>query len=350
MKMDLDDLDLVAKLDPSCMLEAVDHFPDALHGRKYQSERELKGGKLRFRSVVLMGMGGSASAGDVVFDWLRRELTVPVFVHREPSLPGFVNSRTLFVAISYSGETSETLQAFREANARRSRLIGIGTGGKLAGLCAKFRAPFIQVEASVAPRAALTQLVVATGTALEDLQVVPSTSFELRQAWRELLPLRNRSRVQTDLEKNPAKRLASKLLEHFLALYSLQRSSSVGRRFKNQLAENSKEVAKYEALPESCHNEIEAWRDSPDHSLPVLIRDTEESAFERSIIEAFGSTISSASPVSPIHVRVPSHGLLSRLLCPILFLDYVSVYLALLKRIDPTPTQLIVKYKGATKR
>jgi glucose/mannose-6-phosphate isomerase len=350
MKIDLDDLDLVAKLDPSCMLDAVDHFPDPLSRRKYQSERELKGGKLRFRSLLLMGMGGSASAGDVVLDWLRRDLNLPAFVHREPSLPGFVNSRTLFVAISYSGETSETLQAFREAKARRSQLIGIGTGGKLARLCAQFRAPFIQVETSIAPRAALTQLVVATGIALENLEVVRSISSELRQAWRELLPLRNRSRMQTDLERNPAKRLASKLLEHFLVLYSLQRMSAVGRRFKNQLAENSKEIAKYEALPESCHNEIEAWRDSPDHSLPVLIRDVEESAFERSIFKAFGSTIGPQSPASPVSVRVPSHGLLSRLLCPILFLDYVSVYLALLKQVDPTPTQLIAKYKATKKR
>jgi glucose/mannose-6-phosphate isomerase len=350
MKTELDDLDLVAKRDPSGMLGAVDRFPDPLNARRGQSELELKGGNHHFQSLVLMGMGGSASAGDVVLDWVRRELDVPAVVHREPSLPGFVNSRTLFVAISYSGETSETLQAFKEARARRCHLVGIGTGGNLAGICAQFRAPFIRVGTSVAPRAALTHLVVATGVALENLGVVDSTSFELRQAWRDLLPLRNRCKVGTTLERNPAKSLASKLLNRFLVLYSLQRMSSVGRRFKNQLAENSKEVAKYEALPESCHNEIEAWRDSPDDSLPILIRDTRESAFEQSIFEAFGSTIRSASSENPVSVRVSSHGLLSRLLCPILFLDYVSVYLALLKRVDPTPTQLIVKYKGTTKR
>jgi glucose/mannose-6-phosphate isomerase len=349
LRTNLDDLDLVARLDPSGMIDAVDHFSDPLIAREYQSERELRMGGFGFRSLVLMGMGGSASAGDVVLDWLRSRLRVPAFVHREPSLPAFVNSKTLFVAISYSGETIETLAALKAAKARRARLIGIGTGGKLATLCDRYRAPFLQVDTTVAPRAALTQLVVATSIALESLGVVPSTSFELQQARRELLPLRNRSRVATPLEMNPAKRLALKLRGHFLVLYSLQRMSSVARRFKNQLAENSKEVAKYEGLPESCHNEIEAWRNSPNHSLPVLIRDSKESSLERPIVEAFRSTVASVLDSRPVNVQVQSQGVLSRLLCPILFLDYVSVYLALLKRVDPTPTKLIARYKAALK-
>lgn len=346
MKIDLDDLDLISRLDPSGMVEALNHFPDPLRTRKYQSAFELGKGKRRFRSLVIMGMGGSASAGDVVLDWVRDDLRVPAFVHREPSLPGFVNSGTLFIAVSYSGETSETLRAFREAKARRAQLIGIGTGGRLAELCTRFHLPFIRVEPALAPRAALTQLVVATSTALEKVEAVESIGRGLEQAWRELLPLTGRCNAQIDMERNPAKRLAHSLLGHFLVLYSLQRMSSVARRFKNQLAENSKQVAKYEALPESCHNEIEAWQSSPARSLPVLIRDTGESSFERAIFEGFRSTIGSASSASPIDVKVSSEGVLSRLLCPILFLDYVSVYMALLRRVDPTPTRLIAKYKN----
>jgi glucose/mannose-6-phosphate isomerase len=349
MKIDLDDLDLISRLDPSGMVEALNHFPDPLRTGKYQSAFELGKGKRRFRSLVIMGMGGSASAGDVVLDWVRDDLRVPAFVHRESGLPGFVNSGTLFIAVSYSGETSETLRAFREAKARRAQLIGIGTGGKLAKLCTRFHLPFIKVEPALAPRAALTQLVVATSTALEKVEAVESIGRGLEQAWRELLPLTGRCNAQIDMERNPAKRLAHNLLGHFLVLYSLQRMSSVARRFKNQLAENSKQVAKYEALPESCHNEIEAWQSSPARSLPVLIRDTGESSFERAIFEAFRSTIGSASSASPIDVKVSSEGVLSRLLCPILFLDYVSVYMALLRRVDPTPTRLIAKYKKTKK-
>jgi len=79
--------------------------------------------------------------------------------------------------------------------------------------------------------------------------------------------------------------------------------------------------------------------------LPVIIRDAQETAFERSIVHAFRSTIGSASRSHPLDVRVAGRGRLSRLLSPIFLLDYVSLYLAMLRRIDPTPTDLINEYK-----
>src|SRR5207247_10766698 len=143
--------------------------------------------------------------------------------------------------------------------------------------------------------------------------------------------LRRQFRVQTPLKRNPAKRLATDLRYHVVVLYSLQRISSGARRFKNQLAENSKELAKYDILPEACHNGIEAWRGSTRSMLPVIIRDRDESAFERSIVEAFKSTISSVAKARPMDVRLPGRGRLTTLLSPIFYLDYVSIYLSMLK-------------------
>ncbi len=349
MQTNLDNMDLMARLDPSNMVGAVERFPDPFLSRTKGIGVELKTSVSGLRTLVLMGMGGSASAGDVVADWLRGDLRIPICVHREPRLPGFVNSKTLFVAVSYSGETSETLTAFRAAKMRRAQLIGVGTGGKLEGLCDQFRAPFIEVETTVAPRAALSQMIVAIATALESLGLSRSTSKVLPEAGKELARLRTRFKAQNPIEKNPAKRLAAKLLGRFIVMYSLERMSSVARRFKNQLGENCKEVAKYDVLPEACHNEIEAWGNYPKGSLPILIRDSKESEFEQSTADAFRSTISSASNAHSIEVRVPCLGNLSRLVCPIFFLDYVSVYLALLNRINPTPTQSIAKYKTIMK-
>ncbi|MBO0888911.1 hypothetical protein J2P12_07405, partial [Candidatus Bathyarchaeota archaeon] len=280
---------------------------------------------------------------------LGRDLKVPIIVQREPSLSGYVNSKTLFVAISYSGDTSETLTAFRGAESRHASLVGVGTGGKLASLCERFRAPFLRVGSSIAPRAALSQLIVALAAVLESYNLVRSTYGDIAEAGRELAKLRSRIGSGIPVERNPAKRLASEILGHFLVVYSLQRMSSVARRFKNQLAENCKQVAKFDLLPESCHNEIEAWKTYPSHSLPLILRDTEESTFERSSIEAFRYTISRQTKARPIMFRLAMKGRLSRLVGPIFFLDYVSVYLALLMRINPTPTESIAKYKALLK-
>ena len=341
--IDLDNLASIARIDVSDMLGAVDHFPNPLRsgfsGIRIPSSVRRSG----FRNLVLMGMGGSASAGDVVLDWLGSKLEIPAFVSREPGLPRFVDSRTLFVAISYSGETSETLTSVRLAKRREAVVAGVGTGGRLAKMCAEFRAPFVDVEPSVAPRAALSQLVVAVTGVLEGFALVRSTSREMIETYRELVVLKNRLGVQSPLERNRAKRLASDLLGRSVVSYTLQRMASVARRFKNQLAENSKEVSKYDVLPEACHNEIEGWRGHSNHT-PLFIR-SDESGLERSIVEAFRSTIRSAGRVQPVDIRVPGRNPLSRLLAPILLLDYASVYLALLKRIDPTPTNLIAKYK-----
>jgi glucose/mannose-6-phosphate isomerase len=344
MIVDLDNLNLLSSLDRSNMIGAIDRFPDAFIRPHDMLEDSLKKRRSSFRSLVLMGMGGSASAADVVLDWLRPALPVPAFVHREPELPAFVDSRTLFVALSYSGETSETLAGFQEATRRGSSIVGIGHGGSLASLCRRAKAPFIQIESSLAPRVALGQLIAASAAALESADLIHSTRREMSEAGRDLVRLRGRCGVETSLANNSAKSLAQKLLGHLPVLYSLQRMSSVARRFKNQLAENSKVLAKYDLLPEAGHNEVEAWHER-DNMVPVIIRDPKETPFELSIVSAFSATISSASKAHPLNVRVAGRGRLSRLLSPIFFLDYVSVYLALLRRIDPTPTTLINEYK-----
>src|SRR5256886_16049674 len=261
MPVDLDDLKLLSKIDRSNMIGAIDRFPDVFLRSRDEVGVSLTKTKSSFQSLVLMGMGGSASAADVVLDWLKRSLSIPSVVHREPGLPGFVSSRTLFIALSYSGETAETLAAFREAKSRGSTLVGIGHGGSLASLCHRFNAPFVEVEASLAPRAALGQLIVAAAIALENAKLIRSTTRETSKAAQELVRLRRRCRIENPLKDNPAKSLDVRMLGQLPVVYSLQRMSSVARRFKNQLAENSKLLAKYDLLPEAGHNEGEAWRE-----------------------------------------------------------------------------------------
>jgi glucose/mannose-6-phosphate isomerase len=345
MKVDLDDADLISRIDSHDMLDAVDHFAvPLLHPQARMDKFTIP--KSSITSLCIMGMGGSGSAGDVILDWLRPRLPVPAFVHREPELPASVNSKTLFVAISYSGNTSETLAAFRSARRRGSILAGVGTGGKLREFCASFSARFVEVESSVAPRAALTQLVVGASSVLEAAGLVKSLYREMAETGRDLVRRNRQWRMQSISKNNPAKRLASIIAGRFLVVYSLQRMSSVARRFKNQLAENCKEEARFDLLPEACHNEVEAWHDKGRISLPFFIRDEQETGFERSIIQAFRSTIMSSGKTKPVEVSVGGRGGLSQLLSPTLFLDYVSVYRAIQKGVDPTPTTLIELYKS----
>src|SRR5437899_9839757 len=125
-----------------------------------------------FRSIVVMRMGGSASAGDLTLDWLNNKISVPAIVHQDAALPRFVGPDTLFVTLSYSGETHETLTAFREARKRGSNLVAVGTGGKLQKLSGEMGVPFLAVRPAPAPRAALGQMVVATAFALHRYGII----------------------------------------------------------------------------------------------------------------------------------------------------------------------------------
>ena len=338
----LDVQKIISRHDAKDMLGAVERFPEFMGNQLH--ERPLTGVNTRrsdFRNIVFMGMGGSASAGDLVLDWLPDKISVPAIVHRDPILPRFVGPNTLFVTLSYSGNTRETLAAFREAKKRGSNVVTIGTGGKLQELSTKLDVPFLEVQPAPAPRAALGQMVVATISALYNCGIIHDPRTEVDLATRELSRLGKRIQRQVPFSENSAKRLASSLKGRLPMIYTFRRMASVSRRFKNQLADNSKMVAKYGLLPEAGHNEVEAWSNQRFPLAPIFIRDYSESEFERTTLQSFRSTIAKASRVAATQVRLKARTRLGELLLPVLYLDFVSVYLAFLKGIDPTDTPWI---------
>ncbi len=341
----LDNTGLTTRIDPENMLEALDSFADSMVELDRYRMSGVPRSTREVANVLLMGMGGSASAGDVLLDWLGNRLTVPGMVAREPSLPGFAGRETVFVGLSYSGETAETLRAFREARRRGCVMAGVGSGGRLGMLCRNGGIPFFQVGAGLTPRGALGEMVAAGALALESLGVARGVRGELGTAGEELGRLRDRIRAGVPFSRNRAKQVAGMLRGRFPAVYSLGRMSSVARRFKNQLAENSKVQGMYGLLPEAGHNEVEGFGGGKGLLLPVFIRDWEETVGERLVVEAFKATVGRSSGVRPLEVRVRARTRLGRLLSPILFLDYVSVYLAILRGVDPTPTPCIREYR-----
>jgi glucose/mannose-6-phosphate isomerase len=328
------------------MLGAVESFPEFMNSQLQVSPPTRRSSSRSvLRNIVFMGMGGSASAGDLVLDWLSNKVPVPAIVHRDPTLPRFVGSNSLFVALSYSGETGETLAAFREARKRGANLVAIGTGGKLQKLCEELEVSFVGVQPAPAPRAALGQMVVAIASVLHSRGIIQDPENEIKLAIRELGRMRNKIQRQVPLSQNPAKRLAESLKGHLPVIFSFRRMASVARRFKNQLAENSKMFAKYSLLPEAGHNEVEAWSNQRFPLSPIFIRDNSESEFERIMLESFRSTITKASRVTPTQVRLKAGTRLGGLLSPVLYLDFVSVYLAFLKGLDPNETPWIRLYR-----
>ena len=182
MTVDLDDLGAVQRHDPGGMLAAVGQLGShCREGYANGAGRRSLPDLADVRSVVYCGMGGSAVAGDVLRSVFRDRLGVPVEVNRSSELPEHAGPHSLVVACSYSGNTSETLAAFREAMKRGCRSIVITSGGTIADEAVEAGVPVVPVPGGFQPRAALGWLGFTTLGALEAAGLLPPLAADVAE-------------------------------------------------------------------------------------------------------------------------------------------------------------------------
>ena len=347
----LDDSEFINSKDKSGMLKLISSFPDLLleglgYARKFQVEQsDLPS------NVLILGYGGSAISGDILRNWLFKKIAVPVEICRDLELPGYINKKTLVICVSYSGETQETLRLLGETINTESKIAAVTSGGTMGKLCERHRIPMVKLRAGLQPRAALPLLFPALTQILSAFNVIEEMHSEIKETAEELRIHAQKLSPSASLNINPSKKLAVELLDSVPSIYSLERMSSVARRMKDQLNENSKILAKFDLIPESCHNEIEGTLGNQisgqSHlKFPLIfIRDERESPDEKIRMETFQKRFRTIG-FGPIHeIRTNANTNLSRILLPINFGDFVSAYLAIARGFDPTPVYFIDEFK-----
>jgi glucose/mannose-6-phosphate isomerase len=323
------------------------------------------------RSVVILGMGGSGVAGDVLAAVAGPTCPVPIFTHKGFGLPTWVGAADLVVAVSCSGTTEETLSTLDEAVRRGCRLLVVGaTGSPVEQLASRGRATFVPVNAQGRqPRAsvfALSTPLIVAGDAL-GLLTCPAEEIEATAVLLEQLAARNRPTAETVL--NPGKTLALGLSGCLPVVWGTSPLTTVAAyRFACQLNENAKTPATWGGLPEAGHNQVVAF-DGPFAGGPkdifadpledevvdrtrmhlVLLRDTEEhpavarrAVVVRDLARQRGLDVSEllAEGLSPFQ----------RLASLVAVGDWATTYLALLEGTDPTPVDAITELKAAVGR
>jgi glucose/mannose-6-phosphate isomerase len=286
---------------------------------------------LKVSGVVIAGMGGSAISGDVLKEWL--DPPFPFEVCRGYHLPKWVSKDTLVILISYSGETEETLSCQKEAERVGAITVGIGSGGSLARLLSD--KPFIRVPAGLPSRAAFPYLFFSTVRVMKDAGLIPSErEGEIEEALRVLPKVKERGRE--------AKEIATRLINKIVFVYAPPGLWSVALRFKTQLNENAKTLAKVEFLPELCHNEIVGITAAPSNVCFVLLRSLKE---EERISIRMDFLKNLISGKDTIELRGEGKGKLAEMLSLIYLGDLISYHLAGMKGVDPTPVEEIAQLK-----
>jgi glucose/mannose-6-phosphate isomerase len=347
----LDDKAATAKIDRQNMLGVLEETPKAYeqaYSAAQKSETLPRALGRPPSRLMMVGMGGSAIAGDIIKDWLF-DSAVSIEVVRRAQLPGTVDKDACVLVASYSGRTAETLSALKEVRRRRSKVCCVASDGELLAVCRKKHIPFVRVRGGLQPRMALPHLASASLAILERWKVCDrrKVRVELERAVRDLAELEKRICLAASRPENQAKQLAVQLLGTVPCVYASPRLASVGRRFKNQLNENAKVMAKFEVLPEMLHNEVEAWRMLNDEKLAgllsfIFLRERED---EAEAFKELADLVRKAGVRNVSEVFLKSPTLLASLLSTVHFCDYVSFYLAIAGRVDPTPINTIQTLK-----
>lgn len=298
-------------------------------------------------NVVLAGMGGSALAALMVQSW--PGVQVPFEVVRNYEIPDYVDADTLFIASSYSGNTEETVAALAAAEAKNARIVVVAAGGKLSEVAKAKGYPLFEIPAGLQPRMAVFYNFAALVQLLHDVGLVPQDSIKtLHQAAGWL-----KGQLETWLptvpsKKNYAKQIAQDLMGKSVVIYSGPRFYPVAYKWKINMNENAKNVAWCNQFPEFNHNEMLGWTSHPVDK-PYAVVDLRSSFDDERVQKRFevADKLLSGKRPAAIEVHAAGSSVLEQMLWTITLGDFVSVYLALLNGIDPTPVVLIEKFKTA---
>ena len=347
--IDLNDVEAIRQCDPDGMLNHIAGLPDQCEAAWREAQAiDLPDAHRQAEQVVIAGMGGSAIGGALLISLAAARSRIPIYLVRDYDLPAFAGSSTLVIASSYSGNTEETISAFRQARDRGCRLLAIATGGKIEELARQFGAPFLRVPYQSQPRAALGYSfipLIAFGARLgwiDDSSAHFKEAVAVMRAWNaELAP-------ESPVVKNLAKREAGQIMGRFAIVYGAGLFAEVARRWKTQINENGKHFAALEVLPEADHNALlgSSFPEDMARRLKVIFltgpgdhpRNAARVEITRQVLMTQGcdTDILSARGASP----------LAQMLSLIQLGDWITAYLGVLNGADPSDTGLLEDFKA----
>ncbi len=308
--------------------EVLESFPD-------QCEGALNlGGGIEVgdvNKIVVAAMGGSAFSGDVLKAIAGGD--IDVVCNKNYNLPKDAGENTLVFAVSYSGNTEETLSALQDAVKKKCRIIGIGSGGQLEKKCKENNTAFIKVPSGIQPRHATGYLTIPMINVLQENGIITNQNIELM-----IKEIKNREIPEK------GKEISELLYKKIPIIYSSERLACVSLGWKIRLNEDAKMHAFANQFPEVNHNEMLGYvkkianfhtliiRDEEDHKrikkrFVVTKKIIENLGGECTIIDTFGSN------------------LISRIFSAIYTAGWASYYLALKYGVDPEDIGLVEEFK-----
>ena len=327
------DVSLLEKYDSQKMYKIYDDWPN-LAKKAYDSDLESVNFE-NIKHIVFAGMGGSGAIGDM-FSSILSKSRIYVNVVKGYVLPQTVDSETLVVITSVSGDTVETLSILESVNELGCRIIVFTSGGKMKEYCIKNNIQYRIVPKHHSPRASFTSYLYSM------LKVLHST-LEIKQddileSINELEKLKEKI-CSTNLTNSNLPLKLAKGITGIPIIYYPFGLQSAAFRFKNSLQENTKIHVIAEDVLETCHNGIVSWeRESNINPFLIIGKDDHVKTKERwEIIKEYFKQ----KNISYVEIISINGSILSKLINLVYFLDYLTIYKSIIDKIDPSPVNSI---------
>ncbi|MFA6467692.1 MAG: bifunctional phosphoglucose/phosphomannose isomerase [Bacteroidota bacterium] len=336
--------ELIKTHDPKGMRNLILNFPQqAEEAVAIGNSSKFKLNAKKAESIVITGLGGSAIGGDLLRAYLADKCAVPVIVNRHYYFPKYVGKKTLVIISSYSGNTEETVSAYKDAIKRKAMIFCITSGGEVERMAKKNKHPYIKIPGGLPPRAALGYSFFPTLITLSKLGFIKDQKKEIKETLGLLKSLSVRYADHTAVD-NSALNLAKTLLGKLPLIYSAaDKFDTVNTRWRGQITENAKTLAFGHVFPELNHNEIVGWEVLTDIMKKihvVILRDREDYKriqlrmdISKEIIGGLADGIT--------EVTTEGKSLLARTFSLLYLADWLSFYLAILNGVDPSPVKKI---------
>lgn len=295
-----------------------------------------------FRGVCICGMGGSALPGSLLLSWAKA-IKIPIILHRDYGLPLNINKKWLFLAVSHSGNTEETISATNEAIKKKMRCAIITSGGMLGVMAKKYKIPCAIVPLGIPPRLAL-------GYQFSALVAILSESKLIKCDIKELLAIEENVNVESLKSKGAA--LAKKIKGKIVTIYTSNKFRALAQIWKTSLNENSKTPAFWDCFPEINHNgEMVGFAKNPLKSPPlksfyfVTLKSPNDRPENKKRMD-LTAEILRAQGIDGEILDLTGKNMLAQIVSSIILANWASYFLALQYKADPYCAKLIEQFKN----
>lgn len=291
------------------------------------------------RNVIITGLGGSGIGGSIAAQVIQNEIKIPVIVNKDYFIPEFTDEHTLVIVSSYSGNTEETLDAFKGAVAKKAKICCITSGGKILEEAKEKNLDHIIIPGGRPPRSAMAYSFTQLFYALHGYNLI-SDSFKDQLKKSVLLLDQEAEHIRAE-----AFYIAEKLHKKIPVIYAAANYEGVAIRLRQQINENSKMLCWHNVLPEMNHNELVGWTMPNDKIAVVFFRNEDD--YERTQFR-MNLTKEIISKYTPHIFEIFSKGdsQLEKSFYLINTGDWISWYLSELRNIDATEVKVIDHLKN----